>query len=61
MIETTGRVTEVSKFSRLEDQITILVAMPSPTEEEQQTRSLEWAVPTGTVKVGAIVKIAFLN
>jgi len=61
MIETTGRGTEVCKFSRLEDQITILVVIPSPIGEEQQTRSLEWAVPTGAVKVGTTVKIAFLD
>jgi hypothetical protein len=34
MIETTGRVTEACKFSRLEDQITILVSIPSVTEEQ---------------------------
>ena len=61
MIETTGRVSEVCRLSGLEDEITILATIPSLTGEEQQTRSLEWAVPTGTVKRGTTLKIAFLD
>jgi hypothetical protein len=47
VIETTGRVTEVCKFSRLEDQITILVAIPSITGEEGASHCLDWVVRTG--------------
>ena len=61
MIEITGSVTEVCKFSRLEDQITIQVAIPAPGEEESETRSLDWVVPTGTVKVGTTIKVAFID
>lgn len=61
MIETTGRVMEVSRLSGLEDEITILTTILSPTGKEEQTRSLERAVPTGTVKIGTILKLAFLD
>lgn len=61
MIETTGRVTEVCRLSGLDDEITILATIASPTGEEQKTRSLELAVPTGSVKKGTILKIAFLD
>lgn len=61
MIETTGRVTEVCKFSRMEDQITILVAFPSITGEEGESHCLDWVVPTGTVKVGMTVRVAFIE
>ncbi|MBV8214240.1 MAG: hypothetical protein JOZ08_13575 [Verrucomicrobia bacterium] len=60
MIETTGTVTEVCKFSKLEDQITIEVVIPSSTEEKE-THSVDWAVPAGTVKVGATVRIIFIQ
>jgi hypothetical protein len=60
MIETTGTVTEVCKFSKLEDQITIEVMIPSNTGAEE-TRSVDWAVPAGTVKEGAAVKILFIE
>jgi hypothetical protein len=60
MIEATGRVTEVCKFSRLEDQITILVSIPSAKGEEGEFRSLDW-VPAGTVKIGTTVKVAFID
>jgi hypothetical protein len=61
MIETTGRVTEVCKFSRLEDQITILVSIPSIIGEEGERHCLDWVVPTGTVKVGITIKVAFIQ
>ena len=61
MIEATGEVTEVCKFSWLEDQITILVSIPSVNEEEGECRSLDWVVPAGTVEVGTIVKVAFIE
>jgi hypothetical protein len=46
MIETTGRVTEVCKFSRLEDQITILVAISSIIGEEGESHCLDRVVRT---------------
>jgi hypothetical protein len=46
VIETTGRATEVCKFSRLEDQITILVAIHSITGEEGESHSLDWVLLT---------------
>jgi hypothetical protein len=61
MIEATGKVTEVCKFSRLEDQITILVSIPSAKRGEGEFRSLDWVVPAGTVKVGTTVKVAFID
>ena len=60
MLKTTGTVTEVCKFSKLEDQITIEVIMPSDSGEKE-TRFLDWAVPAGTVKEGAAVKIIFIQ
>jgi hypothetical protein len=60
MIETTGTVTEVCKFSKREDQITIEVIIPSSTGEKE-TRFVDWAVPAGTVKEGAAVKIIFFQ
>jgi hypothetical protein len=60
MIQTTGKVTEVCKSSQLEDQITVLIATPSPNGSEA-ARSLEWFVPTGTVKVGTTLKLAFVE
>jgi hypothetical protein len=60
MIETTGTVTEVCKYSKQEDQITIQVVIPSGTGEEE-VRSVDWAVPAGTVREGAAVKIIFIQ
>jgi hypothetical protein len=61
MFEATGKVTEVCKLSRTDDQITIVVAMPSSIAEEPEPRSLDWLVPSGTVKVGTTIKIAFIE
>ena len=61
MIEATGRVTEVRKFSQLEDQITIQLTIPSPGEDESEIRSLDWVVPTGTVKIGTTIKGALID
>jgi hypothetical protein len=61
MFKATGKVTEVCKFSLLEDQITIEVEIPSNQEESTKTRSLDWTVPAGTVKVGMTVKLAFVE
>jgi hypothetical protein len=57
MMETTGRVTEVCKFSPLEDQIIILVSIPSITGEEGASHRLDWVVPTGTVKVAGLIPL----
>jgi hypothetical protein len=56
-IETAGRVTEVCKFSRLEDQIMILVSIPSITGEEGAIHCLDSVVPTGTVKVAGLIPL----
>jgi hypothetical protein len=61
MFKATGKVTEVCIFSQLEDQITIEVEMPSNQGASTETRSLDWAVPAGTVKVGMTVKLAFVE
>jgi len=61
MFEATGKVTEVCKFSRTDDQITIVVAMPPSIPGEAEDRSLDWLVPSGTVKVGTTLKIAFIE
>jgi len=61
MIETAGRVTEVCKFSRLEDQMIILVSIPLITGEEGASHCLDWVVPTGTAKVGTTVRVAFIE
>jgi hypothetical protein len=62
-IETAGRVTEVCKFSRLEDQIIILVSIPSITGEEGASHCLDSVAPTGTVKVAGLIPLlpAFKN
>ena len=60
-LKSTGKVTEVCKFSLLEDQITIEVEIPSNQGESTETRYLDWAVPAGTVKVGMTVKLAFVE
>jgi hypothetical protein len=60
MIETTGTATEVSKIWKLEDQITIEVIIPSRNLGDE-TRSVDWAVPAGTVKEGAAVKMIFIQ
>ena len=60
MIKTIGTVTEVCKFSKREDQITVEVIIPSSTREKE-TRSVDWAVPAGTVKKGAAVKLIFIQ
>lgn len=51
-------VSRVQKFSENEDQITIEMKVPSPLGEEGETQSNDWIAPTGTAKVGDIVKIA---
>jgi hypothetical protein len=61
MIETIGRVTEVCKFSSLEDHITVVVSISSINGEEGERHCLDWVVPTGTVKVGITVKVAFIE
>ena len=61
MLQTIGRVTEVCKFSSLEDQITIVVSIASINGEEGEGHSLDWVVPTGTVKVGTTVKVGFIE
>jgi len=61
MFETTFKVTEVCKFSQLDDQVTIEVTIPSPVGEKAEIRFLGWAMPTGTVKVGMTVKLAFVE
>ena len=61
MIETTGTVTEVCIFSRLEDQISILVLIHSINGEKGGCRSLDWVVPKGTAKVGTTVKVTFIE
>jgi hypothetical protein len=61
MFETTGKVTEVCKFSQLDDQITIEVTIPSSAGGQAEIRFFDWAVPAGTVKVGATVKLAFIE
>jgi hypothetical protein len=60
MIETTGALTELSKIWKLEDQITIEFIIPS-SSGKKETRSVDWAVPAGTVKEGAAVKIIFIQ
>jgi hypothetical protein len=60
MFETTGTVTEVCKFSKPEDQITIDFVIPSNTGEKE-TGSVDWAVPAGNLKEGAAVKIIFIQ
>jgi hypothetical protein len=61
MFETTGTVTEVSKFSQLDDQITVEATIPSSAGRKAEIRYLDWAVPAGTLKVGATVKLAFIE
>jgi hypothetical protein len=61
MFETTGKVTEVCKFSQMDDQITIEATMPCSAGEKAEVRSLDWAVPAGTVKVGATLRLAFIE
>jgi hypothetical protein len=59
-IETTGRVTEVCKFSRVENQIIILVSIPSITGEEGASHCNS-VVPTGTVKVAGLIRLLPLS
>jgi hypothetical protein len=61
MFKATGKVTEVCKFSLLEDQITIEVGIPSNQGESTEKRSVDWTVPAGTVKAGMTVKLAFVE
>jgi hypothetical protein len=61
MLNSTGKVTEVCKFSSLEDQITIEVEIPSNQGKSPETRYLDWAVPAGTMRVGMTVKLAFIE
>jgi len=61
VFKATGKVTEVCKFSLLEDQITIEVKIPSEPGQAAETRVLDWAVPAGSVKVGMTVKLAFIE
>ena len=61
MFKSTGKATEVCKFSPLEDQITIEVEIPSSQGESKEARSLGGRCPAGTVKVGMTVKLAFVE
>ena len=61
MLKSTGKVTEVSKFSETEDQMTIESKIPSPLGEEGQTHRHDWVMPAGTAKVGDIVKVEIIE
>jgi hypothetical protein len=58
MIETTGKITEVQKFSETDVQITIEMKVPSAPRRSPETHSHDRIVPAGTAKVGDIVEIA---
>jgi hypothetical protein len=60
MIELTGTVTEVCKFSRLEDQIIILVPMPSITGEEGGSHCLDGLYPCEQSS-GTTFRVAFIE
>jgi hypothetical protein len=61
VVKSRGKVTEVCKYSLLDDQITIEVKIPSKPGLAAETRVLDWAVPAGSVKVGMTVTLAFIE